>query len=102
MRGDLLVSNFNSSSNFPGTGITIVQITPAGNRTLFAHIDSDHLPGTWTGGVGLITALVVTSRLRTTVSAILRNPSFTPLSRDQLRTTRSARHFCPGHKTFSK
>lgn len=57
MRGNLLISNFNASSNFQGTGTTIVQITPTGQRTLFAHIDADHLPGTCTGGVGLTTAL---------------------------------------------
>jgi SMP-30/Gluconolactonase/LRE-like region len=59
IKGNLLVSNFNASSNFQGTGTTIVQISPAGNRTLFAHIDAHHLPGICTGGVGLTTALVV-------------------------------------------
>ena len=59
VKGSLLISNFNASSNFQGTGTTIVQISPAGNRSLFAHIDADHLPGTCTGGVGLTTALVV-------------------------------------------
>ena len=59
VKGNLLISNFNASSNFQGTGTTIVQITPSGNRTLFAHINAAHLPGTCTGGVGLTTALVV-------------------------------------------
>lgn len=59
MQGDLLISNFNASSNFQGTGTTIVQISPAGQRTLFAEIDANHLPGTCTGGVGLTTALAV-------------------------------------------
>ena len=58
VRGSLLISNFNASSNFQGTGTTIVQITPSGHRTLFAEIDANHLPGTCTGGVGLTTALV--------------------------------------------
>lgn len=57
-QGNLLISNFNASSNFQGTGTTIVQITPGGQRSLFAHINADHLPGTCTGGVGLTTALV--------------------------------------------
>lgn len=59
VQGNLLISNFNASSNFQGTGTTIVQITPGGQRSLFAHIDAAHLPGTCTGGVGLTTALVV-------------------------------------------
>jgi hypothetical protein len=59
IQGNLLISNFNASSNFQGTGTTIVQISPSGQRSLFAHIDPDHLPGTCTGGVGLTTALVV-------------------------------------------
>lgn len=58
IQGNLLISNFNASSNFQGTGTTIVQISPSGQRTLFAHIDPDHLPVTCTGGVGLTTALV--------------------------------------------
>jgi hypothetical protein len=57
IQGNLLISNFNASSNFQGTGTTIVQISPGGQRSLFAHIDPDHLPGTCTGGVGLTTAL---------------------------------------------
>lgn len=59
VQGNLLISNFNASSNFQGTGTTIVQISPMGQRTLFAHIDANHLPGTCTGGVGLTTALAV-------------------------------------------
>ena len=59
IQGDLLISNFNASSNFQGTGTTIVQISPSGQRSLFAQIDPDHLPGTCTGGVGLTTALSV-------------------------------------------
>lgn len=59
VQGNLLISNFNASSNFQGTGTTIVQISPSGQRSLFAQIDPDHLPGTCTGGVGLTTALAV-------------------------------------------
>ncbi|HKU26620.1 MAG TPA: hypothetical protein VJQ54_14180 [Candidatus Sulfotelmatobacter sp.] len=59
IQGNLLISNFNASSNFQGTGTTIVQISPSGQRSLFAEIDPDHLPGICTGGVGLTTALSV-------------------------------------------
>lgn len=34
--GDVLVSNFNNSSNVQGTGTTIVSISPTGQQTLFA------------------------------------------------------------------
>jgi hypothetical protein len=59
IKGNLLISNFNASSNFQGTGTTLVQISPAGHAHLFAQIDASHLPGPCTGGVGLTTALVV-------------------------------------------
>ena len=59
VKGNLLISNFNASSNFQGTGTTLVQISPSGTVSLFAQIDAAHLPGTCTGGVGLTTALVV-------------------------------------------
>lgn len=58
-RGDILVSNFNNSSNFQGTGTTIVQISPTGEFSVFAQIDASTLPGPCPGGVGLTTALVV-------------------------------------------
>lgn len=45
VQGDLLISNFNAASNFQGTGTTVVQITPGGQRSLFAHVDTAHLPG---------------------------------------------------------
>lgn len=57
--GNLLISNFNASSNFQGTGTTLVQISPSGHMSLFAGIDANHLPGACPGGVGLTTALVV-------------------------------------------
>ncbi len=56
--GNLLISNFNNSSNLQGTGTTIVQITPSGTLSLFAQIDAGNLPGPCPGGVGLTTALV--------------------------------------------
>ena len=59
VQGNLLISNFNASSNFQGTGTTIVQISSTGQRSQFARINADHLPGTCTGGVGLTTALAV-------------------------------------------
>lgn len=57
VRGDTLVSNFNSSNNTQGTGTTIVQVAPNGQVGLFAQIDPN-LPGC-PGGVGLTTALSV-------------------------------------------
>jgi len=59
VEGDLLISNFNNSSNFQGTGTTIVQISATGRFGLFAHINAATLPGPCPGGVGLTTALVV-------------------------------------------
>lgn len=57
--GDLLISNFNDKANQQGTGTTIVQLSPSGHRTLFAHITDQMLPGPCPGGVGLTTALDV-------------------------------------------
>ncbi len=57
--GDLLVSNFNDKANAQGTGTTIVQITPAGKRSLFAKLSAGGLHGGCPGGVGLTTALSV-------------------------------------------
>ena len=54
--GDILVSNFNASSNKQGTGTTIVQISPGGTNTLFAQISG---AAACTGGVGLTTALAI-------------------------------------------
>lgn len=58
-KGNILVSNFNNSSNLQGTGMTIVQIAPSGTATLFAQIDPNRLAGPCPGGIGLTTALVV-------------------------------------------
>lgn len=57
VQGNLLISNFNDSANFQGTGTTIVQISPSGKMSLFAQIDATHLPGPCPGGIGLTTAL---------------------------------------------
>jgi hypothetical protein len=60
--GSVLISNFNNSAgggNEQGRGTTIVQITPTGHRSLFAHINASKLPGACPGGVGLSTALEV-------------------------------------------
>jgi hypothetical protein len=59
-KGAILVSNFNNSANLQGTGTTIVEITPSGQRTVFAIIDLDTFG--CPGGVGLTTALAVFSR----------------------------------------
>ena len=48
--GDLLVSNFNASSNLQGTGTTIVRITPDGHTSTFFQGNA---------GLGLTTALGV-------------------------------------------
>jgi len=57
--GDILVSNFNNSSNLQGTGTTIVEVAPDGSVSQFAQINAGTLPGPCPGGVGLTTALVV-------------------------------------------
>jgi len=59
-QGDVLVSNFNDKANLQGTGKTIVEVSPGGMRTTFAHITAVGLPGACPGGIGLTTALVVT------------------------------------------
>ncbi len=53
-RGNVLVSNFNDKANVQGTGTTVVQVSPRGKATLFAHVTDRACPG----GVGLTTALV--------------------------------------------
>lgn len=58
-QGSVLVSNFNNSKNLQGTGSTIVEISPGGHRTLFAHITRKALPGRCPGGIGLTTGLVI-------------------------------------------
>jgi sugar lactone lactonase YvrE len=56
--GDVLISNFNNKANEQGTGTTLVQVSPAGRRTLFARVHGA-LPGACPGGIGLSTALAV-------------------------------------------
>jgi hypothetical protein len=58
VKGDVLVSNFNASSNLQGTGTTIVEVSPSGGVTQFAQLDPSNLPGPCPGGIGLTTALV--------------------------------------------
>jgi hypothetical protein len=58
VEGDVLVSNFNASSNLQGTGTTIVEVSSSGAVSQFAHIELNHLPGPCPGGIGLTTALV--------------------------------------------
>ena len=55
--GDILVDNFNASSNKQGTGTTIVDVSPDGTVRLFAAIPS-HLKGC-PGGIGLTTAFTM-------------------------------------------
>lgn len=57
--GDVLVSNFNNSTNHQGTGSTIVEIAPSGHVRVFATISSTEVPTL--GGVGLTTALAILS-----------------------------------------
>src|SRR3974390_811201 len=57
--GHYLVSKFNASTNFQGTGTTIVDVSPGGALSLFSQIDPTKLPGPCPGGVGLTTALAV-------------------------------------------
>ncbi|HYK35087.1 hypothetical protein [Alloacidobacterium sp.] len=54
--GNFLISNFNDSDNFQGTGTTVVQIAPNGGFSLFAQIDPTKV--SCPGGIGLTTALV--------------------------------------------
>lgn len=58
VKGNVLVSNFNSSGNLQGTGVTIVQISPTGQLTLFAQLDPTTFPIN-PQRIGLTTALVV-------------------------------------------
>jgi hypothetical protein len=76
--GNILVSNFNDKANVQGTGTTIVQVSPAGQTTLFADIAKLPAGMACPGGVGLTTALgilpggwVVVGSLPTTKSGAL-------------------------------
>ena len=59
VRGHILISNFNNSTNAQGTGTTITDVAPDGAVKLFAQINAASLPGPCPGGVGLTTALAV-------------------------------------------
>jgi hypothetical protein len=60
--GNIIISNFNASSNIQGTGTTIVELTPSGSMSLFAAIDPTTAPASaCPGGIGLTTALVALS-----------------------------------------
>jgi hypothetical protein len=59
VRGDMLVSNFNSKANVQGTGTTIVQVSPAGRTTLFADVAKLPAGMACPGGIGLTTALAI-------------------------------------------
>jgi len=61
-QGNVLISNFNASSNLQGTGTTIMQVTPGASVSQFAQINAKQLPGACPGGVGLTTALAVLQR----------------------------------------
>jgi hypothetical protein len=60
-RGDILVSNFNNKANKQGTGSTIVEISPSGTQTLFAHVTRSAVKkvGGCPGGIGVDTALAI-------------------------------------------
>ena len=55
--GDVLVSNFNDKANVQGTGTTIVQVSPAGQTSVFASIRALPAGQSCPGGIGLTTAL---------------------------------------------
>lgn len=59
IRGDVLVSNFNSKANVQGTGTTIVEISPDGSVQPFAQLNALPVSDQCPGGVGLTTGLEV-------------------------------------------
>jgi hypothetical protein len=76
--GDILVSNFNDKANAQGTGTTIVEVSPAGQTSVFASISKMPAGQACPGGVGLTTALgilpggwVVVGSLPTTAGGAL-------------------------------
>jgi hypothetical protein len=76
--GNILVSNFNDKANVQGTGTTIVQVSPAGQSTLFSDVAKLPAGMACPGGVGLTTALgvlpggwVIVGSLPTTASGAL-------------------------------
>jgi len=59
VRGNILVSNFNSKANVQGTGTTIVEISPGGAMRQFARLAALPSSGPCPGGIGLTTGLEV-------------------------------------------
>lgn len=59
VEGETLVSSFNNKANTQGTGTTIVEVSPTGSRSTFAHITSLPSSEPCPGGIGLTTALAV-------------------------------------------
>jgi len=59
IRGDVLVSNFNSKANVQGTGTTIVEISPGGSVRPFARLGALPSASRCPGGIGLTTGLEV-------------------------------------------
>ena len=55
--GDTLVSNFNDKANVQGTGTTLVEVSPAGQTSVFANISALPAGQSCPGGIGLTTAL---------------------------------------------
>jgi hypothetical protein len=81
--GDILVSNFNDKANVQGTGTTLVEVSPAGQTSVFASISALPAGQTCPGGIGLTTALgilpggwVVVGSLPTSHGGVL--PSVNP------------------------
>ena len=66
--GDILVSNFNNSTNLQGTGTTIVNIAPNGTQTLFS---------TQGASLGLDTGLAVLKSGFVLVANVPNNPQTT-------------------------
>jgi hypothetical protein len=57
VHGSTLISNFNAKSNVQGTGVTIVQVSPARKLSVFATVTAASTSRRCPGGVGLTTAL---------------------------------------------
>jgi hypothetical protein len=76
--GGILVSNFNDKANVQGTGTTIVEVSPAGQTSVFANIAKLPAGQACPAGIGLTTALgilpggwVVVGSLPTTTGGVL-------------------------------
>ena len=76
--GDILVSNFNDKANVQGTGTTLMEVSPAGQASVFANISALPAGQSCPGGIGLTTALgilpggwVVVGSLPTTKGGVL-------------------------------